>query len=98
MAEYLGGVLAASRSRGGRDDRAIAWSNLVTSLSSVQVRAHFLLYREWAALLRGRSRVDTDTRSVIPNLVVDTGSSWGVMAGRGADAAEDRRWVSWRVR
>lgn len=48
MVDYLGGVLAASRTPDGRDDRAVAWSNLVTSLSSLQVRAHYLLYREWA--------------------------------------------------
>jgi hypothetical protein len=51
MAEYLGGVLAGSRTPGGRDDRAVAWSDLVTGLSAVQVRAHYLLYREWAQLL-----------------------------------------------
>jgi hypothetical protein len=52
MATYLGGLLAASRSPQGRDDRAVAWSKIVTSLSSLQVRAHYLLYREWAARLR----------------------------------------------
>ena len=54
MADYLGGVLAGSRTPNGRDDRAVAWSELVTSLSSVQVRAHYLLYSAWARLLRGR--------------------------------------------
>ena len=53
MVDYLGGVLAASRTPSGRDDRAAAWSALVTDLSSLQLRAHFLLYREWAARLHG---------------------------------------------
>ena len=53
MVDYLGGVLAASRTPAGRDDRAVAWSNLVTSLSSLQIRAHYLLYREWAERLHG---------------------------------------------
>ena len=52
MADYLGGLLAGSRTPEGRDDRAVAWSKVLTSLSSLQVRAHYLLYREWAARLR----------------------------------------------
>ena len=56
MANYLGGILAGSRSPDGRDDRAIAWSGVITSLSSLQVRAHYLLYREWADRLHGVAR------------------------------------------
>ena len=51
-ASYLGGLLAGSRTAEGRDDRAASWSKVVTSLSSLQIRAHYLLYREWAARLR----------------------------------------------
>ena len=54
MAEYLGGVLAGSRTPSGRDDRAVSWSNLVTGMSALQIRAHYLFYREWAIRLRGR--------------------------------------------
>jgi hypothetical protein len=57
MAEYLSGVLAGSRSPGGRDDRAVVWSDLVSRLSSLQLRAHYVLYREWAEGLRGRTDV-----------------------------------------
>lgn len=57
MAEYLGGVLAASKTPNGRDDRAVVWSSLVASMSTLQIRAHFLLYREWAAVLQGRSDI-----------------------------------------
>jgi hypothetical protein len=58
MAEYLGGVLAGSRTPNGRDDRAIGWSELVASLSSLQVRAHFLLYRAWAEVLHGQDALN----------------------------------------
>lgn len=57
MAEYLSGVLAAGRTPNGRDDRGIAWSAMITDMSVLQIRAHFLLYREWAALLNGRSDI-----------------------------------------
>ena len=70
MVDYLGGVLAASRTPDGRDDRAVAWSNLVTSLSSLQVRAHYLLYREWAARLDDLNDL---------NLGVDGGRSQALM-------------------
>ena len=73
MAEYLSGVLAGSRSPDGRDDRAIVWSELVAGMSSLQLRAHFLLYREWARLLQGRRDVQlsldvgrTQARLVVP--------------------------------
>lgn len=48
MADYLGGLLADSKSPDGRDDRAITWCHIITSLSSFQIRAHYLMYREWA--------------------------------------------------
>lgn len=47
MAEYLSGVLAGSRGN-ETDDRGVAWAALVASMSSLQVRLHFLVYREWA--------------------------------------------------
>lgn len=57
MAEYLGGVLAAGRTPSGRDDRAVTWSTLITSMSALQLRTHFVLYREWAHALRGNKEV-----------------------------------------
>jgi hypothetical protein len=53
MAEYYGGLLAAAKTPSGRDDRAISWSSIVTGMSAIQIRAHYLLYREWAARLHG---------------------------------------------
>lgn len=61
MADYLGGVLAGSRTPSGRDDRAVVWSDLVTRLSAAQIRLHYLLYREWAIRLHGRSDVNPGT-------------------------------------
>ncbi len=42
--EYLGGVLASSRTREGRDDRGVRIAKIVTSLSTYQLRAHYLIY------------------------------------------------------
>lgn len=53
MADYMSGLLASGRSPSGRDDRAVYWSHLVTSLSSLQVRLHYIYYREWAERLSG---------------------------------------------
>lgn len=61
MADYLGGVLAGSRTSGGRDDRAVVWSDLVTRLSAAQIRLHYLLYREWSIRLHARSDVNPGT-------------------------------------
>ncbi len=44
VAEYLGGVLASSRSADGRDDRGIKLISYIKNLSSYQLRLHFLCY------------------------------------------------------
>lgn len=48
MAEYLSGVLAGGSTDTSRDDRAISATTLLTGMSSVQIRGHYLLYREWS--------------------------------------------------
>ncbi|AGB24540.1 hypothetical protein Mycsm_04292 [Mycobacterium sp. JS623] len=53
MAEYLGGVLAAGRTPAGKDDRGVTWTKVITTMSALQIRAHFILYREWAIALHG---------------------------------------------
>lgn len=58
MVEYLGGLLAGSRTPAGRDDRAIYWTAQVSSMSVLQIRAHYLLYREWASALKGHHEVN----------------------------------------
>ncbi len=44
FAEYFGGLLASSRSDDGKDDRSVYYINLIKSLSTYQIKIHFLLY------------------------------------------------------
>jgi len=44
IAEYLGGVLASSRTESGRDDRAASAARLVAGLSTYAIRTHYLFY------------------------------------------------------
>ena len=44
IAEYLGGVLASSKSADGRDDRGIKLISYIKNLSSYQLRFHFIYY------------------------------------------------------
>lgn len=43
-AEYFGGILASSRSMNGEDDLGIYYVDLIKSLSSSQLKLHYLLY------------------------------------------------------
>lgn len=52
--EYFGGVLASSRSSISRDDRGAYLSNLVSEMSSYQVRMHYLIYSEIHKLFFGK--------------------------------------------
>jgi hypothetical protein len=54
MAEYLSGVLAAGRNGQDQNDDAVSWAALIAQMSSKQLRAHFLFYREWALRLHGQ--------------------------------------------
>jgi hypothetical protein len=42
--EYFGGILASARTEGGRDDRGARLAKIVDSMSTYQLRAHFLIY------------------------------------------------------
>lgn len=44
VTQYLGGVLASARTPDGRDDRGVKIAEIVTSLSTYQLRAHYLIY------------------------------------------------------
>jgi hypothetical protein len=44
MAEYFGGILAASRSADGTSDRGASWAGLVSRLSTLDVHLHYLAY------------------------------------------------------
>jgi hypothetical protein len=53
LAEYLGGVLASSKSSSGRDDRGVGISALVNRLSSYALRMHYIFYSSLQPLARG---------------------------------------------
>lgn len=44
-AQYFGGILAASRTTDKYDDRGVAFIELLTRMSSYQIRLHYILYR-----------------------------------------------------
>lgn len=56
-AEYLGGVLASSKSEVSRDDRGLFYLDMIESLSSYQLRTHYLLY---AAIVRAGKPLPQD--------------------------------------
>jgi hypothetical protein len=43
-AEYFGGILASSRSDDGKDDAGVYYVDLIKSLSSNQLKLHYLIY------------------------------------------------------
>jgi hypothetical protein len=42
--EYFAGVLASSRTKDGSDDSGVTFAKLISSLSSYQIRTHYLFY------------------------------------------------------
>jgi hypothetical protein len=44
QASYLGGVLASSKGPVPRDDRALTYCSMLSSLSAYQIRTHYILY------------------------------------------------------
>jgi hypothetical protein len=55
VVEYLGGVLASSRTPLGRDDRGNTLTALVSRLSTYHLRTHYILYSAAQRLLHGRT-------------------------------------------
>lgn len=53
VVEYLGGVLASSRTPLGRDDRGNTLTALVARLSTYHLRTHYILYAAMQRLLHG---------------------------------------------
>jgi hypothetical protein len=50
-AEYFGGIMASSRSEDGKDDSAIQFVDVTKSLSSKQLRLHYVIYNSLNKLL-----------------------------------------------
>ncbi len=87
--EYLGGVLASSRSEVGRDDRGAAWTALVTRLSSYQLRTHYVLYESARRALVGKSinlgsQQEAEKRALVHIPLVE------FLNGLGPSSAEER--------
>lgn len=57
MAEYFGGILAASRTPDGTDDRGASWAALIARLSTHDVYLHYLVYEAMRRLHLGREDV-----------------------------------------
>ncbi|MCX6807997.1 MAG: hypothetical protein NTZ80_04365, partial [Patescibacteria group bacterium] len=43
--EYFGGILASSRSEDGKDDSGIFYVDIIKSMSSGQLKMHYIIYR-----------------------------------------------------
>lgn len=52
--EYFGGILASSRTEQGRDDRGARIAKILDSLSTYQLRTHYLIYSTIRSLFRDR--------------------------------------------
>lgn len=51
--EYLGGILASSRTEHGRDDRGARIAKVMDALSTYQLRTHYLIYATVRTLFAG---------------------------------------------
>ncbi|PJK35328.1 hypothetical protein CWC48_09020 [Pseudomonas sp. S10E 269] len=64
--EYFGGILASSKSDTGRDDRGASVAKLLDSLSTYQIRAHYILYKAFIEHYKGGDDIsDSATRAKI---------------------------------
>lgn len=52
--EYLGGILASSRTDHGRDDRGARIAKVLDALSTYQLRTHYLIYSSVRTLFAGK--------------------------------------------
>lgn len=52
--EYLGGVLASSKTEFGRDDRGARMARIVDDMSTYQLRTHYLIYSSMKQLFKGQ--------------------------------------------
>lgn len=60
VTDYLSGVLASSREPEGGTDDALPWSSLVSRLSALQLRTHYVFYSNLRQIVRateGRTRL-----------------------------------------
>lgn len=55
--EYFGGVLASSRTESGRDDRGARVARLLDTLSTYQLRTHYIVYTSIRDTFKNKGRV-----------------------------------------
>ena len=66
-AEYFGGMLAASRSKNGNDDRALPLLAVVKRMSSYQLKTHYLIYKTINKFFEGTKLnplIDTEAKQM----------------------------------
>lgn len=78
-AEYLGGILASSRTEGTRDDRAASIAATIGRLSTYAIRTHYVLYQAANRLLTGTG-IDFRTSAGDTRVFVSTGEYAAAMA------------------
>ena len=70
-AEYFGGILASSRSKDGKDDRGIYYTDIIKSLSSQQLLLHYIIYRAlnklWLEMPKDKKRPNAGMGSELDN-------------------------------
>ena len=54
-AEYFGGVLASSRTNHSRDDRGLSFVSLISSMSTYQIRSHYIFYTVIRNIFKGKN-------------------------------------------
>jgi hypothetical protein len=54
MAEYFGGIWAASLSPDGQNDRGLVWADLVARLAASDLHLHYLIYDAFRRIFVGR--------------------------------------------
>lgn len=50
-AEYFGGMLAAARSKDGKDDGVVHYVDTIKAMSARQIELHYVIYKAWQMLL-----------------------------------------------
>ncbi|MCJ1697597.1 hypothetical protein MT349_17585 [Rathayibacter caricis] len=60
VAEYLSGVLASSRSATGENDAGVAWSTVISRLSSDQLSMHYVIYASARPLIISQGHATTN--------------------------------------
>lgn len=80
VAEYFGGVLAASRTTDRREDMGVYFAKLVSSMSALHLRAHYVIYYCIRECYKGNNQINIgdekerrSTMVYIPASVFDAG-------------------------